>query len=66
MGEGRNEYRVLVGKPEEKDHFEDQGLDGIKMDLMETGWEGFGVYSPVASCCEHCDEPSGSGTTELV
>jgi hypothetical protein len=28
MGEGRNLCRVLVGKPERKDHLEDQGLDG--------------------------------------
>jgi hypothetical protein len=28
MGEGRNLYRVLVGKPKEKDHLEGQGVDG--------------------------------------
>jgi hypothetical protein len=28
MGEGRNMYRVLVGKPEGKNHLEDQGVDG--------------------------------------
>jgi hypothetical protein len=28
MGEGRNMYRVLTGKPEGKDHLEDQGVDG--------------------------------------
>jgi hypothetical protein len=28
MGQGRNVYRVLVGKPEGKSHFEDQGVDG--------------------------------------
>jgi hypothetical protein len=28
MGEGRNVYRVLVGKPERKDHLGDQGIDG--------------------------------------
>jgi hypothetical protein len=28
MGEGRNVYRVLAGKPEEKNHLEDQGVDG--------------------------------------
>jgi alpha-glucosidase (family GH31 glycosyl hydrolase) len=22
----------------ERDHLEDQGIDGIRMDLMETGW----------------------------
>jgi hypothetical protein len=28
MGEGRNVYRVLVGKREGKDHLKDQGVDG--------------------------------------
>jgi hypothetical protein len=28
MGEGRDVYRVLVGKPEEKNHLKDQGVDG--------------------------------------
>jgi hypothetical protein len=28
MGEGRNVYRVLMGKPERKDHLKDQGIDG--------------------------------------
>jgi hypothetical protein len=28
MGEGRNVDRVLVGKPKDKDHLEDQGVDG--------------------------------------
>jgi hypothetical protein len=28
MGEGRKVYRVLVGKPEGKDHLKDQGVDG--------------------------------------
>jgi hypothetical protein len=28
MGEGRNLYRVLVGKTEGKNHLEDQGVDG--------------------------------------
>jgi hypothetical protein len=28
MGVGRNVYRVLVGKPEGKDHLIDQGVDG--------------------------------------
>jgi hypothetical protein len=28
MGEGRNVYRVLVGKPVGKDHLQDQGVDG--------------------------------------
>jgi hypothetical protein len=38
MGEGRNEYRVLVGKPEGKRPLERSRRrweDGIKMDLRE-------------------------------
>jgi hypothetical protein len=42
MGEGRNVYRVLVGKPEGKRQLERarrRWEDGIKMDLREIGWE---------------------------
>jgi hypothetical protein len=28
VGEGRNVFRVLVGKPEGKDHLKDQDVDG--------------------------------------
>jgi hypothetical protein len=28
MGEGRNVYMVLVGKPKGKNHLKDQGVDG--------------------------------------
>jgi hypothetical protein len=41
MGEGRNVYRVLVGKPEGKKPLERprrRWVDGIKMDLREIGW----------------------------
>jgi hypothetical protein len=33
-GEGRNVYRVSVGKPEGKSHLKDQGMDG----RMESKW----------------------------
>jgi hypothetical protein len=50
MGEGRNVYRVFMGKPEVKRPPERPRRgwdDGIKMDLRETGWgEGCGVDSP--------------------
>jgi hypothetical protein len=45
MGEGRNLYRGLVGKPERKVHLEDQGVDGrmgSKWTLGELVW---GVWS---------------------
>jgi hypothetical protein len=45
MGEGRNLYRVLVGKPEGKRPLgrpRRRWEDGIKMDLREIGW---GVWS---------------------
>jgi hypothetical protein len=58
----------------ERDHLEDQGVDG----RMGSEWTlgrlagacgldpvGLG-YGPVAGCCECGDEPSGSGATELV
>jgi hypothetical protein len=41
MGEGRNVYRVLVGKPEGKRPLERprrRWEDGVKMDLKEIGW----------------------------
>jgi hypothetical protein len=43
MGEGRNVYRDLVGKPEGKIPLERPRCrweDGIKMDLREIGWGG--------------------------
>jgi hypothetical protein len=48
MGEGRNVYRVLVGKPEGKRPLERPRRRweyGIKMDLRDMGW-GRGVDSP--------------------
>jgi hypothetical protein len=32
--------------PKEKDHLEDQGVDGIQIYLGEIGWGGCGVDSP--------------------
>jgi hypothetical protein len=45
MGEGKNVYRVLVGKLERKRPLERprrRREDGIKMDLREIGWGGPG------------------------
>jgi hypothetical protein len=49
IGEGRNMYRVLVGKPEGKSPLESprhRWENGIKMDLREIGLGEFGVDSP--------------------
>jgi hypothetical protein len=42
MGETRNAYRILVGKPEGKIPLgrpRHRWLDNIKMDLREIGWD---------------------------
>jgi hypothetical protein len=43
MGETRNAYRILVGKPEGKKQLRiprQRWVDTIKMDLREIGWVG--------------------------
>jgi hypothetical protein len=43
MGDTRNAYRILVGKPEGKRPWEDQDVGGwtiFKMDFREIGWDG--------------------------
>jgi hypothetical protein len=43
LGEKRNAYRILVGKPEEKSPLgrpRHRWEDNIRMDLREIGWGG--------------------------
>jgi hypothetical protein len=43
MGEERNAYRILVGRPEGKrplGRARSMWVDNIKLDLTETGWGG--------------------------
>jgi hypothetical protein len=45
MGEGRNVYRVLVGKPEWKNQLKDQGVDGRMGSKWTLGRSVGGVWS---------------------
>jgi hypothetical protein len=48
MGEGRNLYRVLVGKPEGRRPLERPRCrweDGMKLDINEIGWESVDVFT---------------------
>jgi hypothetical protein len=44
MGEKRNAYRILVGKPERRPlgRPRRRWVDNIKIDLTEIGWDGMG------------------------
>jgi hypothetical protein len=59
---GENCLRFWLKIPKEKDNSKDRGVDGIRIALMEIGWEG-GVHSdgsvwgPVVDYCRHGDEP---------
>jgi hypothetical protein len=70
MGEERKVYKVLLGKPEGKRQLvrpRRRWKDEIRMDLRECRVDPVGSgQGPVAGSCEYSDEPSGSGTTELV
>jgi hypothetical protein len=45
MGEGRNVYRVLVGKPVGRNNLKDQGIDGRMGSKRTFGRLVWGVWS---------------------
>jgi hypothetical protein len=65
MGEPRNAYRILVGKPEGKRPIR-RWVDDIKIDLRKMEWDGMDWLDLAQDrdqwrgSCVHSDEPSGS------
>jgi hypothetical protein len=43
MGDGRGAYRVLVGRPEGRNHLEDRGVDGRIILKWIKKWDGGGM-----------------------
>jgi hypothetical protein len=39
MGERTGPFKILVGKPRERDHSEDPGVDGITLKWMFKKWD---------------------------
>ena len=68
MGEEKGLYRVLVGKPEGKNHWGDLGVDGwIILGWISKRWDigtwtglGWPRIETGADACECGNEPSGS------
>jgi hypothetical protein len=69
MGEERDAYRILVGRPEGRRPLERprrRWEDDIKIDLQEVGWGGMDWIDMSQDrdrwrgCCECGNEPSGS------
>jgi hypothetical protein len=68
MEEGRGVYRVLVGKPGERDHWGDPGVDGrVTLRRIFRKWD-VGLWTGLSwlrietggGTCECGNEPSGS------
>jgi hypothetical protein len=74
MGEGRNVYRVFVGRPEGNKPLRRPRCrweNGIKMDLSKIGWGLWSGFTwlrigTIGGSCECGDEPSDYGATELI
>jgi hypothetical protein len=65
MGEKRNAYRLLLGKPEGRRPLgrpRRRWVDNIRMDLVDVGWGGVDwiALAQDRESCEFGIEPSGS------
>jgi hypothetical protein len=67
VGQKRNAYLILVGKPEGRRPLgrpRRRWVDNVKMDLERMGWYGLersgSGQGKVECSCEHGNEPSGS------
>jgi hypothetical protein len=73
-GDKNVDYNVSVGQPEGKRllrRSRRRWQNGIRMHLREMAGRcgvdsGGSGQGPVVSSCEHDDEPSGSGATDLL
>jgi hypothetical protein len=74
-GRGKESVQGFRGKAQRKEPLarpRRKWEDGIKINVGEIGWAGMAWIHLVQErdwwwgLCEHCDEPSGSGATELV
>jgi len=55
IGEMSGTYRVLVGKPEKRNHLEDSEVDGnviLKWICRKWAWTGF-IWLRIGTGCEH-------------
>jgi hypothetical protein len=59
MGAEENAYRIFLGKPEGK-RPKRRWVNNIRMDLIETGWDGMDWIDLAQDRDEQGNEPSGS------